>query len=98
MIRILASDAYSGFYATRKYELADMPYPACGADWVIVAVKSTSICAMDVKILHGTVLRIPGYKFDWGAKIGGRVQLQPNTYNRRRGILALSQGRPAEGS
>jgi len=51
-----------------EYELADVPDPVSGADLVTVAVKSTTICATDVKILHGTVPfvtfpHIPGHEF-----------------------------------
>jgi L-iditol 2-dehydrogenase len=51
-----------------EYELADVPDPISGADLVTVALKSTTICATDVKILHGTVPfvtfpHIPGHEF-----------------------------------
>jgi L-iditol 2-dehydrogenase len=51
-----------------KFELAEVPDPAPGVDQVIVAVKSTTICATDVKILHGTVPfvkfpHVPGHEF-----------------------------------
>lgn len=56
------------FTDTDKFELADMPDPVSGADLVTVAVKSTTICGTDVKILHGTVPfvtfpHIPGHEF-----------------------------------
>jgi len=63
------------------FELADVPKPASGADLVTVAVKSTTICGTDVKILHGTVPfvtfpHIPGHEFggeivDVGANVKG---------------------------
>jgi len=50
------------------FELTDVPGPASGADLVTVAVKATTICGTDVKILHGTVPyvtfpHIPGHEF-----------------------------------
>jgi len=64
-----------------QFELADVPDPASGADLVTVAVKSTTICGTDVKILHGTVPyvtfpHIPGHEFggeivDVGANVKG---------------------------
>ena len=50
------------------FELTEVPDPASGADLVTVAVKATTICATDVKILHGTVPfvtfpHIPGHEF-----------------------------------
>lgn len=50
------------------FELANVPDPVSGADLVTVAVKSTTICGTDVKILHGTVPlirfpHIPGHEF-----------------------------------
>ena len=59
------------------FELTDVPDPAhlhlravqvSGADLVTVAVKATTICGTDVKILHGTVPfvtfpHIPGHEF-----------------------------------
>ena len=51
-----------------QFELADVPDPASGADLVTVSVKATTICATDIKILHGTVPfvkfpHIPGHEF-----------------------------------
>lgn len=51
-----------------RFELANVPDPASSADHVTVAVKATTICATDVKILHGTVPyvkypHIPGHEF-----------------------------------
>ena len=64
-----------------KFELANVPDPVSGADMVTVSVKATSICATDVKILHGTVPfvtfpHIPGHEFggeivDVGANVKG---------------------------
>jgi len=50
------------------FELREVPDPASGADLVTVAVKATTICGTDVKILHGTVPfvtfpHIPGHEF-----------------------------------
>ena len=62
-----------------EYELTDMPDPASGADLVTVAVKSTTICGTDVKILHGTVPyvtfpHIPGHEFGGEvAEVGANV-------------------------
>jgi len=63
------------------FELTDVPDPASGANLVTVAVKSTTICGTDVKILHGTVPfvtfpHIPGHEFggeivDVGANVKG---------------------------
>jgi threonine dehydrogenase-like Zn-dependent dehydrogenase len=38
-----------------EYELTEVPDPASSPDEVIVSVKATTICATDVKILHGTI-------------------------------------------
>jgi threonine dehydrogenase-like Zn-dependent dehydrogenase len=64
-----------------KYELTDAPDPASGADLVTVAIKATTICGTDVKILHGTVPyvtfpHIPGHEFggeivEVGANVNG---------------------------
>jgi len=63
------------------FELADVPDPAPSVDLVTVAVKSTTICATDVKILHGIVPfvkfpHVPGHEFggeivEVGANIKG---------------------------
>ena len=70
-----------------KYELADVPDPASGVDLVTVSVKSTTICATDVKILHGTVPfvkfpHIPGHEF--GGEI---VEVGANVRGLRKGDL-----------
>lgn len=54
------------------FELTDVPDPASSADLVTVAVKATTICAMDVKILHGTV---PFVTFPYipGREFGGEI-------------------------
>jgi len=69
------------------FELADVPDPASGADLVTVAVKSTTICGTDVKILHGTVPfvtfpHIPGHEF--GGEI---VEVGANVKGLRKGDL-----------
>ena len=51
-----------------EYELAEVPDPTSSPDGIIVSVKATTICATDVKILHGTVPfvkypHIPGHEF-----------------------------------
>lgn len=51
-----------------EYELTEVPDPALSPDEVIVSVKATTICATDVKILHGTIPfvlypHIPGHEF-----------------------------------
>jgi L-iditol 2-dehydrogenase len=51
-----------------EYELTEVPDPTSNPDGVIVSVKATTICATDVKILHGTVPfvtfpHIPGHEF-----------------------------------
>ncbi|MDP2776880.1 MAG: alcohol dehydrogenase catalytic domain-containing protein, partial [Anaerolineales bacterium] len=70
-----------------KFELANVPDPASGADLVIVAIKATTICATDVKILHGTVPfvkfpHIPGHEFG-----GGIVEVGANVKGLRKGDL-----------
>jgi len=70
-----------------KFELADVPDPASRADLVIVSVKATTICATDVKILHGTVPfvkfpHIPGHEF--GGEI---VEVGANAKGLRKGDL-----------
>ena len=50
------------------FELAEVPDPVSRAERIIVSVKATTICATDVKILHGTVPfvtfpHIPGHEF-----------------------------------
>lgn len=60
------------------YELADVPEPVPGPDDVMIAVKSTTICATDAKILSGTVPfvtfpPIPGHEFG-----GEVVETGPN--------------------
>ena len=63
-----------------EYELADVPDPVSGTDAVTVAVKSTTICATDVKIMHGTVPfvtfpHIPGHEFGGEiVKVGSNVK------------------------
>ena len=69
------------------FELADVPDPASNADLVTVAVKSTTICGTDVKILHGTVPfvtfpHIPGHEF--GGEI---VEVGANVKGLRKGDL-----------
>lgn len=56
------------FPRSDEYELTDVPDPASSPDGIIVSVKATTICATDVKILHGTVPfvkypHIPGHEF-----------------------------------
>ena len=56
------------FTGQDEYQLTDVPDPGAGTDSVSLAVKSTTICATDVKILHGTVPfvtfpHIPGHEF-----------------------------------
>ncbi len=51
-----------------EYELTEVPDPASGPDGVVIAVKATTICATDIKILHGTVPLVtfphtPGHEF-----------------------------------
>ena len=70
-----------------KFELTDMPDPASGADLVTVSVKATTICATDVKLLHGTVPfvtfpHIPGHEF--GGEI---VEVGANVKGLRKGDL-----------
>lgn len=70
-----------------KFELANVPDPVSGADQVTVAVKSTTICATDVKILHGTVPfvkfpHIPGHEFS-----GEVVEVGVNVKELRKGDL-----------
>ena len=70
-----------------KFELANVPGPASGADLVTVSVKATTICATDVKILHGTVPfvkfpHIPGHEF--GGEI---VEVGANVKGLRKGDL-----------
>lgn len=55
-----------------EYELTEVPDPASNPDGIIVSVKATTICATDVKILHGTVPfvtfpHVPGH--EWGGEI-----------------------------
>ena len=69
------------------FEMANVPDPVSSADLVIVAVKSTTICGTDVKILHGTVPfvtfpHIPGHEF--GGEI---VELGANVKGLRKGDL-----------
>src|SRR3972149_1557937 len=70
-----------------KFELANVPDPASRADLVTVSVKATTICATDVKILHGTVPfvkfpHIPGHEF--GGEI---VEVGANVKGLRKGDL-----------
>jgi len=69
------------------FELADVHDPASSADLVTVAVKSTTICGTDVKILHGTVPfvtfpHIPGHEFG-----GEVVEVGANVTGLRKGDL-----------
>ena len=69
------------------FELADVPDPVSGADLVTVAVKSTTICGTDVKILHGTVPFVtfphtPGHEF--GGEI---VEVGANVKGLRKGDI-----------
>jgi len=64
-----------------------VPDPASGADLVTVSIKATTICATDVKILHGTVPfvkfpHIPGHEF--GGEI---VEVGANVKGLRKGDL-----------
>ena len=84
------------FMEPDHFELTDVPDPAhlhlravqvSGADLVTVAVKATTICATDVKILHGTVPfvtfpHIPGHEF--GGEI---VEVGSNVKGLRTGDL-----------
>lgn len=70
-----------------RFELAEVPDPASGADLVTVAVKSTTICGTDVKILHGSVPfvkfpHIPGHEF--GGEI---IEVGLNAKGLRKGDL-----------
>jgi L-iditol 2-dehydrogenase len=56
------------FSRPNEYELADMSDPVSSPDGIVVSVKATTICATDIKILHGTVPfvkfpHIPGHEF-----------------------------------
>ena len=69
------------------FELSDVPDPKPDANGVIVSVKATTICATDVKILHGTVPfvkfpHIPGH--EWGGEI---VEVGSNVTGLRKGDL-----------
>ncbi len=69
------------------FELSDVPDPTPDANGVIVSVKATTICATDVKILHGTVPfvkfpHIPGH--EWGGEI---VEVGSNVKGLRKGDL-----------
>ena len=75
------------FPRSDEYELTDAPDPASNPDGVIVSVKATTICATDVKILHGTVPfvkypHIPGHEF--GGEI---VDIGSNVKGFRKGDL-----------
>ena len=75
------------FTEPEHFELADVPDPVSCAEQVIVAVKATTICATDIKILHGTVPfvkfpHIPGHEF--GGEI---VEVGANVRELRRGDL-----------
>ncbi len=55
-----------------EYKLADVPMPEAEAGQVVVKVKSTTICATDLKIFHGlfpgvSYPHIPGH--EWGGEI-----------------------------
>jgi len=70
-----------------EYELTDVPDPASSPSGVIVSVKATTICATDVKILHGAVPfvkypHIPGHEF--GGEI---VEVSSNVKGFRKGDL-----------
>ena len=70
-----------------EYELTEVPDPASNPDGIIVSVKATTICATDVKILHGTVPfvkypHIPGHEF--GGEI---VDIGSNVKGFRKGDL-----------
>jgi D-arabinose 1-dehydrogenase-like Zn-dependent alcohol dehydrogenase len=56
------------FTESDYFEFADVPDPVSRPDLITVSVKATTICATDVKILHGTVPfvkfpHIPGHEF-----------------------------------
>jgi L-iditol 2-dehydrogenase len=70
-----------------EFEFTEVPDPASGTDGVIVSVKATTICATDVKILHGAVPfvkfpHIPGH--EWGGEI---VEVGSNVKGLRIGDL-----------
>jgi len=55
-----------------EFSLADVPEPEVGVGQVMVRVTSTTICATDLKILHGqypgvTFPHIPGH--EWGGEV-----------------------------
>jgi len=56
------------FPRPNEYELSKVPDPKSSPDGMVVSIKATTICATDVKILHGTVPfikypHIPGHEF-----------------------------------
>jgi len=70
-----------------EYELTEVPDPASSPDGIIVSVKATTICATDVKILHGTVPfvkypHIPGH--EWGGEV---VEVGSNVKGLKKGDL-----------
>jgi L-iditol 2-dehydrogenase len=70
-----------------EYELTAVPDPASIPDGIIVSVKATTICATDVKILHGTVPfvtfpHIPGH--EWGGEV---VEVGSNVKRLKKGDL-----------
>ena len=70
-----------------EYELTKVPDPASIPDGIIVSVKATTICATDVKILHGTVPfvtfpHIPGH--EWGGEV---VEVGSNVKGLKKGDL-----------
>src|SRR3972149_9081880 len=61
-----------GFSPPAAVSLADVPEPGVGVGQVMVRVTSTTICATDLKILHGqypgvTFPHIPGH--EWGGEV-----------------------------
>jgi L-iditol 2-dehydrogenase len=60
------------FPQPNEYEITEVPKPKAEAGQVLVRVKSTTICATDLKIFHGlfpgvTYPHIPGH--EWGGEI-----------------------------
>ena len=75
------------FPCTNEYEFTEVSDPASSPDEIIVSVKATTICATDVRILHGAVPfvkypHVPGHEF--GGEI---IEVGSNVKGFRKGDL-----------